>query len=824
MRPCEWCRFIPLILVFGLAPTALWATDSALDTVYFAQPNNTISKVVSFDTGETMPVIVVDGANFQGIVVRPDGLIIAANRTGGGDLELCNPATGGCEEIVNFTLAEGLDSGTGVGALVAVNEKNRILKLPYTGCTPHPTRPNCLPGGYELAPEVSISGVKKLVDVKFARGGKEIFVLVRDPRQLIKIPDLDLCGNPCKPYRAGSNPNGYRVVLNSAQLLGKEPAGFSFQGSGDVLVATKSGVVLEYVGGVGPAVEFADVGCCAAKIAVGIQGQGPLERERVFVSALNAAIRCFEENGDECGEATEGVDAPDGVGIATGAFVATAAAGAGVPVVQTLAPGLVTRWAEILSDGNSLALCSQFPDPREGNADGTDFTPEPLFLCEPNDPAVPDCQAQSGDFFVDLGLPNVIPRHVRALPPGVSSAGPFTGPPTLQVCIMSTSAGFNGIIEDHVGGDFFSNGKSWLGYDLHDLCPAQSLSSLRRYPGVLYSPGPGDRPIVEEQDIPDVFTDVTIECNHPLGGSWSRSVVVNGAWIDTSILSECEEAETKLANLDLTLQEHASNIVGKCDAGPLDVAGIPAGSDLGKMADAFSAAFGVGTDLANLSNWSLVSSSFGKFGGDGTIGNGFLLGGGTVQKKAKLAGFNHEFGSADVNYTLDQPPVVPDSGGSTVNPLAPTSDPYLLYFKNIGTGLDPGNLLDLSIFTDGTAEHPNLRIAVYQNLEDPTLFGFFFDDGVLDFDYDDLIVTATGPVGTRCALEIALDDAIEALQGSACTNTSKLSDAIGSLQEFVNVIGANEDDFPADNVDAELKARALSAIYVIDRKLPVTVP
>jgi hypothetical protein len=36
-----------------------------------------------------MPVIVVDGTNFQGIVVRPDALIIVANRTAEGDIKVC---------------------------------------------------------------------------------------------------------------------------------------------------------------------------------------------------------------------------------------------------------------------------------------------------------------------------------------------------------------------------------------------------------------------------------------------------------------------------------------------------------------------------------------------------------------------------------------------------------------------------------------------------------------------------------------------------------------------------------------------------------------
>jgi hypothetical protein len=780
-------------------PVAVLAQGSS-EAVFYAQPNNTIAKVVDFGTGQTMPVFVVPGTNFQGIVVLPDR-VVAANQTSSGTLMVCTFASGTCQKIIDFKHAEAIDNGVAVSALVAVNEKDRILMLPYTACSPVST--TCLPGGYQKASEVSIHGAKKLADVKFARGGSEIFVLMRDPKQLIKIPNLALCGNPCKP-KTGSNPNGYSVVLGSSAFGGKTPQAIAFQGDGDLLVATKEGSLLEYqdLPSTGFTLFGTSLGGSVNKLAVGTQ-QGV---EKVFASVQTGSIRCLTETGSPCGVAQNGVNAPDGVGIATGAFVAT---GVGDDVEQSLAPNLVTRWQEITSEGNSLALCQQVPDPRELTPDGMNFQKKPLYLCAPGSP---DCDATPTDYFVNLGLPNVIPKHLRALRPGSSPEGPFTGPPTFQVCVMSTTAGFAGIIEDHVGN--VDTGNSWYGYDLHALCPGITTGN-KKYPGVSYSPGPDDREIVEGLE----FTDVTIECNHPLGGSWGRSVVLNGVWNDTIELPECAEAASKLENLDETLEVHASSIEGACGTGSLNVGGVP--GDATNMQAAFDNAFGAGTELANLSNWSLVSPTYGKFGGDGTNGNGFLLGGGSVMKKYKGANYNHQFGWAKTDHT-GLSAVIPDDGNGVVNAtFAPTFDPYLLYFKNIGTGpTPPPSYLQKSIFSDGYTNQNKLRIAVYQNLDDPTLFALFFDDGALDFDYDDLIVTAQGPVGTRCALEIALADAIEALNASSCTNTTKLGQAVAKLTGFISVIDSNPDDFDLEQLDVELKARALSAIYVIDRKLP----
>lgn len=783
MRPRQWCRIITLILIFGLVPAALWAQSSAFETVYFAQPNDKILKVVRFDPngpGEAAKVIFENGTNFQPLIVRQDGLILVGDKTYNGSIQVCDPDAGDCTRVVGVKYPEGIDIATSTGALVAVYDKVRIVALDATGCVQQFQSPGCRPGGYQFnVAQASIPGVNELADVKFARStagafqAGEIAVLSGRPAKLLKLSHV------------GAIPT---TVLSQIKFNGKSqtPTGLAFTSEGDVLITTKEGLLLLYPGGNGTPQLFAQLGGAGGKVVVGIQGQS-LE-ERIFVSVRNGAVRCYSADRSSCGKVT-GLNGPEGIGIATGAFQVTQTGG---NVSQTLALGLRTEWEEILQDGVSVALCRQFADPRELGPDflDADFNDVDLYLCEPGDDG---CAATATDPFVNLGLPNVIPSTVRAFRPGAGPTGPFTGPPTFQVCVMTTNAEFRGIIQDHVGTPVTINDdiNTWIGYDFHEACPA---------PGVYYSPGPNDAPIVEGLH----FTDVTLACNHPLGGSWSRSTLLTGAATD---LTACEEADFKLDNLEETLENvNFPPAAGACDIGTPTPGGNPTGANRATM----EAAIG-----SSLNDWALVDPSKGVFGGNGTSGNGFLLGGGTVLVKAKNAGFNHEFGTSDTGHgTLF--PIIANSnnqvGASFV--LTTGSDPYVFYFKNIS-----GDPLTRKIFSD-QGFSGGLGIAVYQNEVDPTLFALFFDDGggAPDKDFDDLVVTAQGPVGTQCALELALSQARKKLD-AAC-GPGPAQGTIDSLQDFIDAIdGAAATDFPAGNVEAQLKARAFSLIFVLDKKV-----
>ncbi len=780
MRARQWCRFLSLVLVLGLAPAALWAQSSPFETVYFAQPNNKILKVVEFELpqgpGAAETVVFQNGTNFQGLVVRQDNLIFVASTTKKGTILVCDPESGECRQVVSFKDPEGLDISTMTGALIAASGDDELLKLDPTGCSQTFNSPNCRPGGYQMNfVRKELNCTDALADVKFARISKgpfiqgDIAVLSQKPARLFKMTHINAAPT---------------TVLSEIKFNGKSqtPTGLAFNAAGDTLIATKQGLLLRYPGGNGAPQLFAQLGGPGAKVTVGVQGQDL--HERIFATVQSGKVLCFESSGASCGKVSN-VVSPDGIGIATGAFQETQT---GNNVSQILNLGLRTEWEEIVQNGASVALCKQVLEKRPVGSDDS------LYLCDPNKTYEGFVCAAAGSPFVDLGLPNVIPPHVRAYRTGTDPFNP-TGPETFQVCVMNTSAGFRGIIRDHVGIplDLSEHTTTWIGYDFHALCPE---------PGVFYSPGIGDDTPVEGYD----FTDVTLACNHPLGGSWSRSTYLMGS---RTTMTPCEEADFKLDNLDATLDAESPGIAGACDVGTPTAGGIPDGSTAQQM----DAAFQLG-GLGPRSGWSLVSASKGAFGG---AGNGFLLGGGTIEVKAKEAGFTHEFGTASSTHG-DLTPIVTNSGaqvGQSID-FAPATDPYLFYFKNVEG--DPSNT---PIFSDGFSDSGLLGIAVYQNNADPARFALFYDDGTQnpDEDFNDLIVTASGAVGTSCQLRIGLDAALSAFEGTACPGS--FATTIQTLEDdFIAVIDRNPGDFPpTGNVDAQLKARALSLIFVLTDKI-----
>ncbi len=786
MRRRQACRLSPLFLILILAlfaTNALWAQSSPFETVYFVQPNDRILKVVDFQLpngpGSAETVIFQKGTNLHGLVVRQDGLLFVANKTQNGTILACDPEAGICKPVVAFKNAEGLDISTMTGALVSVSDNQDILLLDPTGCAQTFDSPSCRPGGYKLTFEKRrLQGIDDLADVKFARVSKgpfgqgDIAVLSRRPAKLLRLTTF------------GAAP---ATVLSQIRFNGRNltPTGLSFNGAGDALIATVEGLLLRYPEGNGAPELFAQLGGNGAKLAVGVQGAGL--QERIFATVKSGRVQCYESNGASCGNVS-GVVAPDGIGLATSGFQQTQT---GNNVSQILNLGLRTEWEEILQDGASVALCRQFTDIRPiGSTDA-------LYLCDPANSYEGFTCAAGSSPFVDLGLPNVIPPHLKAFRTGTDPLS-ADGPPTFQVCVMNTSAGFRGIIRDHVGIplDLTEHVTTWIGYDFHELCPL---------PGVYYSPGVGDSLGVEEFE----FTDVTLACNHPLGGSWSRSSIITGAF---TTMTPCEEADFKLGNIDETLS--LATIAGSCDVGAPAPGGVPDGSTEAQMNAAFTLA-----GLGSLADWSLLSADKGAFG---AAGNGFLVGGGTIEVKAKDAGFDHELGTASTSHG-DLSPIVTNSGtqGGAVLPYT-AGGAYLFYFQNI-----TGAPLLTPIFSDGTSGSPILGIAVYRSNADPTRFALFFDDGggAPDGDFNDLIVTATGEVGTSCQLRLGLDAAIAEFERTTC-GPDQYGTTVEILEDgFLEVIRGNRGDFePGSNTDAELEARTLSLIFVLTDKMVLVAP
>jgi hypothetical protein len=761
-----------------LAAASIQAQDSSFESVYFAQPNNRILKVVEFQLpngpGSAETVVVEPGNFFQGLVVRQDNLIFVASKTKKGSIQVCDPESGECKNVLALKEAEGLDISSMTGALVAVSDDEDLVKLDPTGCAQTFVSPGCRPGGYQAGFEKrKVPGVSDFVDVKFARITKgpfsqgDVALLSRKPAKLLKLTHF------------GAAPV---TVLSEIKFNGKKltPTGLAFNSEGDALISTFEGLLLRYPGGDGAPQLFANLGGLGAKLAIGVQGENL--QERIFATVRPGRVHCYESTGASCGKVS-GLVLPEGIGIATGAFQATPT---GDNVSQILNFGLRTEWEQIVQNGASVALCRQFAEIRPPGSQ------DPLYLCDPGKTYDDFTCAAGSAPFVDLGLPNVIPAHVRAFRTGTDAQNP-TGLETFQVCVMNTSAEFRGIIRDHVGIplDLTEHTTTWIGYDFHELCPA---------PAVYWSPGAGETPAVEGFD----FTDVTLACNHPLGGSWSRSSLLTGAY---TTMTPCEEADFKLGNLDETLS--LANIAGSCDVGSPVPGGVPDGANAASMDAAFSLA-----GLGPRSGWSLLSGDKGTFGSGG---NGFLVGGGSVEVKAKDAGFNHEFGIASVAHG-DLTPILANSGSPPpALPPFTAGDKYLFYFQN----LDGAPLLT-PIFSDGTSASGQLGIAVYQNNADPTRFALFFDDGggAPDLDFNDLVISVAGEVGTSCQLRIGLEAAIAEFEQTTC-GPGQFASTVDILEDrFLEVIRANPDDFePGTNTGAELEARTLSLIFILTDKM-----
>jgi hypothetical protein len=154
MRVLRYRPLTTFVLGSILAPALARAQDSSFETVYFAQPNNRILKVVEFQLpngpGSAEPVLFERGSRFQGLTVRQDNLIFVANTTQQGSILVCDPESGECQRVVGFEKPEGLDISTSTGALVAVGDHEEVLELDPTGCSQTFDSPGCRPGGYRL--------------------------------------------------------------------------------------------------------------------------------------------------------------------------------------------------------------------------------------------------------------------------------------------------------------------------------------------------------------------------------------------------------------------------------------------------------------------------------------------------------------------------------------------------------------------------------------------------------------------------------------------------------------------------------------------------
>jgi hypothetical protein len=555
----------------------------------------------------------------------------------------------------------------------------------------------------------------------------------------------------------------------------------------------------------GSMLTFAELGGTGAKIEVGISGDnvvGPPGVETVFVTVQKKGgeVQCYDTTGASCGVVDARV--PDGVGTASAAFQFTRVSESpDEPTTQTLSPGVQTDWV-ITTAGNSITLCQDFVDPRKYTMN----TPD-LLLCDPNGTNPADCPTPSGAFEkVDLGLPILLPSYVRGFQLGTQeliNGEPeidVSGPPVIRVCLNETAAEFLGFIEDHISAEKTDESPTWLGYTLHPFCPEDGMTAGNpdmTVPRVYFSTLEGEPSNVEDLALPQGLhqaIDVTVGCNHPLGGSWRRSATFPGVWVEFSEPGN----EFDLFDFDIAKLTSVETLL---DEASLTCEPLGTGPDLPNPGETFLP----GESGLVEEEWRSIDLVNGEFGSEG---NGFLIEDNVtkITITGNEAAWDHKFfilGATD--------PIIPSSIAAEVDDVffsSPTFSPYVFCFENLVT--DDPLYLGAWACSDGSSNNVGVGIRVLQNKANPTTFALLFDDGGAgpDEDFSDLVVTAEGPATTACGLRAWLSLAFEALENQ------DVETAVGALLEIKTIIEEDTSTFPEDDpFTTELLGRLFSILF-----------
>jgi hypothetical protein len=774
-----------LLLAAGLA----MPSKASPQGVYVTAPNNQLLEV-NFETGRSKTVVRDNGTNFQGLVVRREGeeiRLVVANGTQGGDIRIYDPKTGAGARIASLKGAHGvaLDPSGNIYAVSQQGSKGQVMVVPRRNDCPNQISglfpAGCFPGGYGAArfidEDVSVSGSKKgtkaLADVRFVRGGAgagSLVVLAKDPAMILRYDDPGSCTGTCNPV----------VVAATAQFGSYVPAGIELAPKDEFLVTTTGGAVLRFTkDGMRIATpNFASLLGGGAKLSLGVQdGQNV-----VFATVRTGGgkVERFEIESDGTGSPAglvQGLNPPEGVGNVNGGVAITP----GGSNVTVFLPTLETIFDNVKTAGLSDAVCHLYDAP-------SDY----------------DCNNPSDLTLTDLSpaLPGVnIPAYVRPFRIG----NPATGRCAFFVCELSTTASIGDTITLH------EDEEQFLGYE--PVC--ETLNTDPNHEArFFWAPNPDKN----EPGIPEgsVFTDISAGCGSNIGRGGSFSYALPAVQDDRSV---CTIARYKVDNLqasvaDFTPPAH-DYIAGACNLGT--------GAPLPKEApeDAFTAA-----GLGAKTRWTVVSGGAQSVWGSG--GNGLLPGGGSIQFQVKLAGFAHEFGTSgtDAVGSRTRQVIIANSGTPGAGPFSftPSSEPYTFYFKNIS-----GYLSGATLFSDGQGlgSFGDLDIAIYRDNDNPGRYALFFDDGPDDDDFDDLVLTATGDIGTACQLQAALEHAGRALAASEdCTDDSEVTTVVSDLQQVVGIVQDNPGDFDntTRNVSGELQARAESATFMACKEIATGKP
>jgi len=257
------------------AQTPCFDADGSRLAVYFSSPNNNISCVIDFATGQSRSVIAGgQGTNFKGLAVLFKGVgsggglsIVAANSTQTGDIQVfdCDADGEQCAQrgvAAAFSQAKGVALDT-FGNIAAVND-SRILYVPrcITG------DPLCPASGYgsNHGPLV-VPNLGQLVDVRFVSNAiASVTGASYNPGDVLVLGPGQLRAVKASALAAGA--------LATSTLVANLPAGTSGKGlalfpkTGEALVTTNEGRVLvisrqgavqnpDFVAGIGQGVSAA---------------------------------------------------------------------------------------------------------------------------------------------------------------------------------------------------------------------------------------------------------------------------------------------------------------------------------------------------------------------------------------------------------------------------------------------------------------------------------------------------------------------------------------------------------------------------------------
>jgi hypothetical protein len=518
---------ITLVSSLGLS-TALLAQDPR-ETVYFTGPNNAISKVTSFPSGTAQPVVVDQGANFKGLVVRDDGSsglkVIVASSTQGGGIRIYGAADGALlGQVVGFPMAAGIAVDTG-GSLYAVNEvsggPDELILVPRNAsCGTPAEQGTCNPGGYgdAITLDHQVDGATLLAGVQFVASASaqsalyqagDVLVLVENPATLWRYKAADIEAKRADPGSPDPTPTS---VLPTSSFGGAEPTGFAFAPTGEILVTTVQGRVLRFSpGGALLSPDFASLPGSGVKISVGLQGG--ISKAFVTVHQGGSVQRfTFRADGTGAPDGAVATNAPDGVGNASltdAVFVAASA----TPVNVAPTSAQIITYEQVTVPGLARAQAFLLPES-----------------------ALEAGRTIPSDFRAAAGLPALtVPPYLHAFE--------RNGVPTFLVMVVDSSAGiFQFTLQHHIQEHDF-------GFETSCTTPTQDPSPQE--PRTFLGVDLDDPPIVEGLS----FIDISSGCASNLGRGGGTSAILTG-WDSRSVNDRNDPdniAASKLSRLEAAL-------------------------------------------------------------------------------------------------------------------------------------------------------------------------------------------------------------------------------------------------------------------------------